>query len=413
MSLLRRAASNARELRYIGYGQGDPYGIPSNGSLLNYSASGVPVDADTAQGLAGWWASTRILSSAVSSMPLTTCVKVSANRFKQVEQHPFVENPFGDDFGYPLTRQDGLDQVMMSLLGRGNSLNKVIARDKQGLPLQLLPFNPDVARIQRDPNTGAKTLTIGGEKQNLDDYKHIMGMSMPGMVVGMSPVAYLRQTIGLGLATEEYGARFFSKGSTMTGVIELDGDLDPDAARQLKERFQARHAGLTNAHSVGVLTGGAHFKPISITPEDAQFLESRKFSVATIGSLIFGIPPHLLGNVADVSAAWGSGIEPQNMAFLSYTLRPWLSRIENALTHCLPRGLYARFDTDELLRTDSQSRARFYNAARTGAWMTTNEIRAGEGLDPIDGGDDIAMPLNSAHNGQNDQTDINANQGKE
>lgn len=412
MSLIRRAASNARELRYIAYGQGDPYGIPSNGSLLNYSATGLPVDAQTAQGLAAWWAATRIISTVVGSMPICTYTKTRNGKLKQTDQHPFVENPFGDEYGNPVSRQDGVEQMMMSLLGRGNNVNHVTDRDRYGFPKQLMVINPDVVRIQPDPGTGAKTLIIGGVKQDLADFVHVMGLSMPGMYVGMSPVAYLRQTIGIGLATEEFAARFYGKGATMSGVIELEGDLDPDAARQLKERFQARHAGLTNAHSIGVLTGGATFKPLSISPDDAQFIETRKFTAAEI-AMIFGIPPHLLGNVMDVSSAWGTGIEPQNMAFLQYTLRPWLTRLENAFSNCLPVGLVARFDTDDLLRTDSQARARFYNAARTAAWMTTNEIRDRENLDPIEGGDDIALPLNSAHNGQNDQTDVNANQVKE
>lgn len=412
MSLLKRAASNARELRYIAYGQGDPYGIPSNGSLLNYSATGLPVDANTAQGLAAWWACTRILSTLIGSMPIHTYATTRNGKLTQTDQHPFIDNPFGDMTGTPVSRQDGFEQVMMSLLGRGNAISYISERDRLGYPTQMMVVNPDVARIQPDPGTGAKTLLIGGQKQDLHDFVHIMGVSMPGMYVGMSPVAYLRQTIGIGLATEEFAARFYGKGATMSGVIELDGDLDPDAARQLKERFQARHAGLTNAHSIGVLTGGAKFRPLSISPDDAQFIETRRMTIAEVG-MIFGVPPHLLGNVQDVSAAWGMGIEPQNMAFLTYTLRPWLTRLETALSNCLPLGLVARFDTEDLLRTDSTARSRYYNAGRQGGWLMTNEIRDREGLPPVDGGDDPFAPLNSAHNGQNDQTDVNANQPKE
>lgn len=411
MSLLRRAASNARELRYISYGQGDPYAIPNNGSLANYANSGVPVDSNTSMSLAAVWTCVRIISTVISSMPVYTA-RLDGNRFVRVPDHALIENPFGSVDGVPLSRQTGLEQMMGSMLLRGNSINLVADVDRSGAPTQLVPVSPDFVRIDRDNQTGEKIITIAGQQVPLDSVVHVLGMSLPGQIQGMSPISYLRQTIGLGIATEEFGSRFFGQGATMSGVIELDGDLDPDAARQLKERFQSRHAGLRNSHSIGVLTGGAKFRPITVAPNDAQFLESRQFNTAQIG-MIFGVPPHLMGNVQDVSSSWGSGIETQNMAFLTYTLRPWITRLEEAFTNLLPKGLYCRFETKDLLRTDSQGRARFYNAGRTGSWLTVNEIRADENLPPVDGGDDISMPLNSAHNGQNDQTDVEANQVKE
>lgn len=411
MSLLRRAASNARELRYISYGQGDPYAIPNNGSLANYANSGVPVDTNTSMSLAAVWTSVRIISTVIASMPVYTC-KMDGRREIRVADHPLVSNPFGSDSGDPISRQVGLEQVMGSMLLRGNSINLVANVDRAGSPTQLVPVSPDYVRIDRDNQSGAKVVTIGGKQVPLDQIVHIMGQSLPGQVQGMSPISYLRQTIGLGIATEEFGARFFGQGAQMSGIITMDGDLDPDAAKQLKERFSTRHAGLRNAHSVGVLTGGAKWQAISVAPEDAQFLATRQFNAAQVFS-IYGIPPHLAGNVQDVSTSWGSGIEQQNMAFLTYTLRPWITRLEEAFTNMLPSGLFMRFDTDDLLRTDSQTRARFYNAGRQGGWMLIDQIREREGWDPIPGGDDPFAPLNSAHNGQNDQTTVDANQGKE
>ena len=410
MSIIRRAASSARELRSVTYGQGDPYAIPSNGSLANYSAAGVVVDKQTAMAHAAVYASVRVISSLIGSTPINTCRQEGA-RLRPIEQHALIDNPFGNALGAPTERQVGIEQVLVSQLLRGNSYNLVTETDRRGTPTQLLPLDPDQVRVDLTDG-GGKRFWIGGKVVPTDQVVHIPGMSMPGSVVGMSPVAYLRQTIGLGLATEEFGARFFGSGAHMSGVISMEGDLDPDAARQLKQRFEARHSGLRNSHSVGVLTGGAKWTPMSATPNDSQYIDSMRFSVAQIG-MIFGVPPHLLGNTQDVSAAWGMGVEPQTMAFLTYTLRAWYTRIENALSNLLPEGMVARFDTQDLLRTNSSERFRLYSAARVAGLMTTNEIRDLEGMPPIAGGDDIAQPLNSAHNGQNDQTDVNANQAKD
>jgi len=395
MSILRRATS--KEARSMAYGQGDPYAIPSNGSLASYSSSGVSIDKQSAMSSAAVFASVRILASIVASTPLHTVRVDEAGRARRTAQHSLIENPFGNSSGTPIDRQIGLEQMMVSKLLRGNSFNIVGATDRKGTPTQLIPIDPDVVRVDQTADQGKRFWVAGKVVPNMD-IVHIPGLSMPGSLIGMSPVAYFRQTIGLGLAIEEFGSRFFGSGATMSGIIELDGDLDPDSARQLKERFESRHSGLRKSHSVGVLTGGAKFRPISVAPNEAQFIESMQFNVSQI-AMIFGVPPHLLGNTQDVSAAWGAGVEPQNRAFLTYTLRAWYTRIENALSNLLPDGLQARFDTQDLLRTDAVARSHLYSSARVAGWMTTDEIRDIEGMDPIDGGDRIDQPLNSAHNG--------------
>jgi len=395
MSILRRAAG--REARSIAYGQGDPYAIPSNGTLASYASSGVSVDKQTAMSLSAVWASVRILSSVVASTPINTVRVEDTGKVRKVAQHPLIANPFGNVNGAPLDRQVGFEQMMVSKLLRGNSYNLITEYDRRGTPTQIMPIDPDIVRV--DPLGGLeKRFWIAGKQIHSDEIVHVPALSMPGAIVGISPVAYLRETIGLGLATQEFGARFFGNGATMSGIVEVDGDLDPDAARQLKERFTTRHSGLRNSHGIGVLTGGAKFKPITIAPNEAQFIESMQYNVSAV-AMIFGIPPHLLGNTQDVSAAWGAGVEPQNRAFLTYTLRAWYTRIENALSNLLPDGLEARFDTQDLLRTDAAARSHLYSSARVAGWMTTDEIRDIEGLDPIPGGDRIDQPLNSAHNG--------------
>jgi HK97 family phage portal protein len=254
-------------------------------------------------------------------------------------------------------------------------------------------LHPDRVRCEFDPY-GQRKYEIDRQPVDSNDVVHIMGMTLPESPTGMSVISYARQAIGLGLAAEEFGARFFGEGAHMTGVVEIDADLDVNRARQIKENFSASHSGLKNSHTVGVLSGGAKWKPISVSPEDAQFLGTRAAQNLDI-AMIFGVPPHMLGQV-DKTTSWGTGIEQQGLGFLAYTLSAWLGRFEDAWSAMLPKPQSARFNADALLRTDTAGRYAVYTAARSTGIMTVNEIRALENYAPIDGGDDIAMPLNSS-----------------
>lgn len=404
MSLIKRAASGINELRYSTFGAGDPYAIPTNGSISNYSSTGIAVDAKSSMSLASVWTCVRILSTTIGSFPLDAYTRDGRKYVISAENPPLIRNPFGTDYGTPMSRQIGFEQMMVSLLLRGNSFNYVTARDDMGFATQLVPLNPEVVTVDRDRATGETTYRIASQYIDPANIIHIPGMSMPGDNKGLSPIEYMAQTIGLGLASEEYGARFYSNGANMSGVIEVAGDLDSDSARQLKERFSSRNTGIKNAHNIGVLTGGASFKPLGIKQSDMQFIETRGFNSATIAS-IFGVPPMLMGNTGDVSVSWGSSPEAHNQTFLQYTLRPWLTRIEESISNAMPIGVVAKFNTDELLRTDAKGRAAIYASARMAGWISVNEIRAQENMESVDGGDELNAPLNSAHNGKNDGTD--------
>jgi len=177
----------------------------------------------------------------------------------------------------------------------------------------------------------------------------------------------------------------------------VEGNLDKGKARGMKEAFEASHSGLPNAHAIGVLSGGAKWIPISISPEDAQFLGTRAAQNLDV-AMLYGIPPHMLGQV-DRSTSWGSGIEQQTLGWMQHTLDPWLGTFEDAWSAMLPRGTFAQFDRDELLRTDTAGRWSWYQMARNIAGLTIDEIRAKENRPPLpDGaGADPFAPLNSAH----------------
>jgi HK97 family phage portal protein len=393
MSLLKRAATTTKRF-YAPSGAGDPWTIPSNGSLAAYTASGVPVTDETAMQMVAVAACVRLLSDAVSGLPFDA-VKADGELRKTIEPPPaIVADPFGGAStpGLP-TRRQGFVQMMVSLLLRGNAYCLILSKDSYGRPTRLMVIHPDRVRCEFD-EFGRRKYEIDRQTVNADNVVHIMGMGYPESPTGLSVISYARQAIGLGLAAEEFGARFFGEGAHMTGVVEIEADLDIDRARRIKENFSASHSGLKNSHTVGVLSGGAKWKPISISPEDAQFLGTRAAQNLDV-AMVFGIPPHMLGQV-DKTTSWGTGIEQMGLGFLAYTLGAWLGRFEDAWSAMLPRPQSARFNADALLRTDTAGRYAVYSAARSAGILTTNEIRALENYGPVDGGDNISAPLNSS-----------------
>jgi HK97 family phage portal protein len=402
MSLIRRASKRPEKRFYAPPSSaGDPWAIPSNGSLAAYTPSGVPVTEDTAMSLLAVAACVRILANALAGLPFDAVRMRGAVR-ETLEPPPLIiSDPFGGTNSTALpTRRQGFVQMMVSLLLRGNAYCLVLARDFLGRPTRLQVLHPDRVRCGWDPEgSGQKVYQINRQKVPAGDIVHLMGLSYPEAATGMSVISYARNAIGLGLAAEEFGSRFFGSGAHMSGVIEVPGDLDKERARQLKESFQASHSGLQNSHAIGVLSGGAEWKPISVSPEDAQFLGTRSAQNLDI-AMLFGIPPHMLGQV-DRTTSWGTGIEQQSLGFLRYTLEGWTGAFEDAWSALLPRPQVARFNHDALLRTDTAGRYAVYLQARTAGILTKDEIRAYENLAPLpDGkGADPDAPLNSSSSG--------------
>lgn len=378
---------------YAPSGGGDPWSIPSNGSLAAVTTSGVPVTEDTAMQLLAVHAAVRIISDTVAGLPFDA-VKTTGDVHANLSPVPgIMADPFGGENNtrFP-TRRLGMSQLMVSLLLRGNAYMLILARDRMLRPTRLRVLHPDRVKCQFD-DSGNRVYEIDRKPVDADDIVHILGMTYPEQPTGISVISHARNAIGLGLAAEEFGARFFGNGAHMTGVVEVASDMTPESARSMKEAFTASHGGLQNSHTVGVLSGGAQWKPISVTPDDAQFLGTRAAQNLDI-AMLFGVPPHMLGQT-DKTTSWGTGIEQQSLGFLAYTLAPWLGRFEDAWSAMLPKPHTARFNADALLRTDAAGRFAVYGLARSAGILTTNEIRAQENYPPIDGGDDIAMPLNS------------------
>ena len=286
---------------------------------------------------------------------------------------------------------------MTHLLLYGNAYSQII-RNGKGEVIGLYPLMPNRMTVDRDDkgqiyyqyqvsDSDAPTMKEGTVNLKKEDVLHIPGLGFDGLV-GYSPIAMAKNAIGLSIATEEYGAKFFANGATPGGILEYPGTVkDPDRVRESWNKgFSGR-----NSHKVAILEEGMKYTPISISPNEAQFLETRKFQIDEIAR-IFRVPPHMVG---DLEKSSFSNIEQQSLEFVKYTLEPWLMRWEQSINRALlspneKSTYFVKFNVDGLLRGDYQSRMNGYATARQNGWMSANDIRELENLDLIpeeDGGD--------------------------
>ncbi|MDD4039295.1 MAG: phage portal protein, partial [Sphaerochaeta sp.] len=266
-------------------------------------------------------------------------------------------------------------------------------RNGKGEVLGLYPLMPAKMTVDRDAKgelfyrylrTTEDSPSLGkAETVYLDphDVLHISGLGFDGLV-GYSPIAMARNAIGMAIACEEYGAKFFANGASPGGVLEHPGTIRDPA--KVRESWNSVYQGSGNSHRICVLEEGMKFQPIAISNEQAQFLETRKFQINEIAR-IFRVPPHMVG---DLEKSSFSNIEEQSLEFVKYTLGPWVIRWEQALARALfseaekPR-MFFKFNVDGLLRGDYVSRMNGYAVGRQNGWMSANDIRSLEDLDPI------------------------------
>ena len=287
---------------------------------------------------------------------------------------------------------------MTRLLLWGNAYAQII-RNGKGEVIALYPLMPNRMVVDRDihgqlyyqyTRSTEEAPTMKGVTVNLppSDVLHIPGLGFDGLV-GYSPIAMAKNAIGMAIACEEYGAKFFANGAAPGGVLEHPGTIkDP---QRVRESWQSTFGGSGNSNKIAVLEEGMKYTPIGISPEQAQFLETRKFQINEIAR-IFRVPPHMVG---DLEKSSFSNIEQQSLEFVKYTLEPWLVRWEQSIQRTLfspeeKKRYFAKFNVEGLLRGDYASRMSGYATARQNGWMSANDIRELENLDRIpteDGGD--------------------------
>jgi HK97 family phage portal protein len=368
----------------------------SSASILEFlgqgrtTSAGVGVTEEGAAGLPAVWRSVNIIAGTSAGLPLHAYTKNGVGGAPSRVASPLLDNPHPD-----LTDFELWELVFGHLALWGNAYLQKL-RDPIGTVRELWPVHPSRVKAGRASDL-TKAYLIDGDMDNSKtdrEILHIPGFGYDG-VTGVAPIRAARNGLGLAIAAEDYGGRLFANGSLASGILQTEQRLDKEQADRVQARWKERAQGLGNAHDVVVLDAGAKFQQLTIPPEDAQFLETRKFQVTEIARL-FGIPPHMLMDV-EKSTSWGTGIEQQGIGFVVYSLRPWLIRVERRLSKQLfPAPRYVRFSVEGLLRGDSKSRAEFYHYALTDGWMNRNEVRALEERMRVEGGDVFYMPLNMA-----------------
>ncbi|QLQ11171.1 MAG: phage portal protein [Nocardioidaceae bacterium] len=359
-------------------------GIPSNGEQFD-AGTGEIVSDRTALQLIAVQACVGLLADQVASLPLTAYRKgPDGLRIPLDPQPSLVVNPFANADYF-----EGMFAMMSPLAMRGEALNVVTGLDALERVTSFETIHPDDWTVRKDRSTGKVTYRVAGVKLDPGEVFHIRRFRLPGSLHGLSPIGAAQRGIGIGLAAERYGARYFADASDPRSTLTTDAALTDDQVKQTQAQWVNTHGG---RRLPAVLTGGFEYKAISINPDEAQFLETRKFQRSEI-AMLFRVPPHMIGDT-EKATSWGTGIEQQSIGFVTYTLRPWLTCIESAISSLLPRGQFAKFNVDALLRGDTKSRNDAYTQARNAGWMSVNEIRSLEDMPPIPDGDNYLQPLN-------------------
>jgi len=364
------------------------------------STSGKPVNERSAMQMTAVYSCVRILAEAVAGLPLHLYRYTESGGKEKAIDHPLYlllhdePNPEMSSFVFRET-------LMTHLLLWGNAYAQIIRNGKNEV-IALYPLMPNKMSVDRDEhgqlyytyqrsNDEAATMEGSSVVLKPSEVLHIPGLGFDGLV-GYSPIAMAKNAIGMAIACEEYGAKFFANGAQPGGVLEHPGTIkDP---QRVRESWQRSFGGSGNANKIAVLEEGMKYTPIAISPEQAQFLETRKFQINEIAR-IFRVPPHMVG---DLEKSSFSNIEQQSLEFVKYTLDPWVIRWEQSIMRSLltpeeKKTYYAKFNLDGLLRGDYQSRMNGYAIGRQNGWMSANDIRELENLDriPADEGGDLYL----------------------
>ena len=357
--------------------------------FMGSSSSGKRVNERSSMQMTAVYSCVRILSEAVASLPLQVYRYTETGTEKAVDHT--IYTLVHDEPNPEMTSFVFRETLMTHLLLWGNAYAQII-RNGKGEVIALYPLMPDRMAVDRDEwgqlyyeyTVSSDDAPINKDSKvrlSPSDVLHIPGLGFDGLV-GYSPIAMAKNAIGLAIATEEYGSKFFANGAAPSGVLEHPGTIkDPSRVR---ESWQQTFGGSHNSNKIAVLEEGMKYTPISISPEQAQFLETRKFQINEIAR-IFRVPPHMVG---DLEKSSFSNIEQQSLEFVKYTLDPWVIRWEQSMHRALlsedeKKEYFFKFNVEGLLRGDYESRMNGYATARQNGWMSANDIRQLEDLDLI------------------------------
>ena len=358
--------------------------------FMGGSSAGKNVNERSAMQMTAVYACVRILSEAIAGLPLHMYrYKDEGGKEKAIDHTLY--HLLHDEPNPEMTSFVFRETLMTHLLLWGNAYAQII-RNGKGEVIALYPLMPNRMEVNRDSNgmlyyvyqkTSDDAPTLEGSSVILSpsEVLHVPGLGFDGLV-GYSPIAMAKNAIGLSMAAEEYGAKFYANGAAPSGVLEHPGVLKDPA--KVRDSWNAAFGGSSNSHKVAVLEEGLKYTPISISPNEAQFLETRKFQIDEIAR-IFRVPPHMVG---DLEKSSFSNIEQQSLEFVKYTLDPWVVRWEQSLSRALlseteKKNYFFKFNLEGLLRGDYQSRMQGYSIGIQNGFMCPNDVRELENLDLI------------------------------
>lgn len=351
------------------------------------------INEDTALQINAVFSAISLISNTVSTLPVDVYIRRDGDQGAFRPAPAWVQRPdidFGDKAPF-------YSALVTSLLLDGNAFIRVFT-NRQGEIVNLSVLNPLSVTVERT-SLGNVRYSVVGENKKLtpDEIVHIIDIVQPGNVRGVSRVTALKENFGLAMALEEYAARFFGQGANPAGVIEVEGNITADQAKQLAEGFDARHRNSgRRAHKTGVLSGGAKYKQTSVNPEQSQALEARRMAVEDVARA-FSIPSNFL-NLPGTNTY--SSVEQNSLMFVKYCIRPIVEKIEGALSRLMNRypggeRAYIKFSLDALLRADFAVRNSAYSVGLQAGFYTVNDIRRFENLQRIDdpSADTVRVPL--------------------
>jgi len=347
--------------------------------LFGGTSAGKAVNETTAMQTSAVYACVRILAEAVASLPLHIYER-STDGGKTITAEHSLYRLLHDEPNEEMTSFVFRETLMSHLLLWGNAYAQVI-RDGRGIPVAIYPLLPSKMTVDRT-DKGGLVYTYNSDKGQIklrrDQVLHVPGLGFDGLI-GYSPIAMAKNAVGMSIATEEYGASFFSNGANPGGVLEHPAVVKD--IQRVKDSWNSQYQGSSNAHKIAILEEGMKFQQIGIPPEQAQFLETRKFQINEIAR-IFRVPPHMVG---DLEKSSFSNIEQQSLEFVKYTLDPWVVRWEQSLTQALllpdeKSTVLIKFNLDGLLRGDYASRMQGYSVGIQNGFMSVNDVRGLEDM---------------------------------
>lgn len=328
----------------------------------------------TALSLVPVFAATRLIADSVASLPLETYRDNKGSKTR-VKDPKLVIGP--TDFG---TAYDWVHRLISSLVLRGNAYGLILERDALGTPTHVEWLNPDDVSIEQDDTAYTPKWYWRKGQVNSADFIHIPGFTLPGRVLGISPIAKFKNTVEIALHAQNFGLDWFKNGSVPAAVLETVEEVTQEQGEDIKRKFK-RAARNREPVTLGL---GVTYKPISVPPEESQFLATIRASKSDIAS-IYGIPAEMIGGETGQNLTYNT-VEQQQIQFFMYALRPYLVKIECALSRLLPGNMCVKFNADAVLRADTKTRYDAHHLALTDGWMSRDEVRAIEDLPPIPDG---------------------------